>query len=343
MPSVKIPTLEEVWQSVKAKPWIGDCPPEDGRHAWVYQAAKGCAAHWLPIRPEQAEEFIRRDLTRPEQHPGEIRHSVANAYKRDYQDHDHEDRAEVKPYDPAKLAEWEKRLPFTLTSDMLKSWSKVSVSTLTPGLYINYVHPGRKVVVINDYLAKGGYIYQDHPAEDAEMIAFANGNRPDQNGKAGAWFCANAVNGEWEEIGQDKYGKPILSIRSEPNLVTYDMAVLESDQEPTPEVPNVARAWCAMLIQQPDLAIVSLVHTGNESVHALIKIPANNKREFNKIKRELIAKYNPLGLDPAAVRPVQQTRLPGIRRSDNGRLQELYYLNPQPIARAIYQNKTASE
>jgi hypothetical protein len=334
MPSFigRVQTIQDKWNHIKSLPWIGECPADDGRHAWIWQAAKGCAASLAGIKPEDAEVLIRRDLTRAEQHPGEIRHSVANAYKRDYSGGSTEEPPpKVEPYDPAQLAEWEKRLPFTLTVDHIKSWSRVPVDTVTPGAYLNHIHPGRKAVVINAYLSKGGYIYQDHPAEDKEMTAFANGNRPGRDGKAGAWFCANAVNGEWVDN----------SIRSEPNLVTYDYAVLESDKKPTREVPNVARAWCAMLIQQDDLAIVSMVHTGNESVHALIKIPARNKREFNAEKRRLIEKYSPLGLDPAAVRPVQQTRLPNIRRSDNGKVQSLYYLNPKPIARPIWKKETA--
>jgi hypothetical protein len=304
------------------------CPADDGRYRWIFRAA--CAGRRCSLPPEWTANLIRRLLTRTERDSNEIRHQVANAYKTDLQDYDHEEKPKVKPYDPAQLAEWEKRLPFTLTSQWLKDHSRIDVSTVTPGSNLNYIHPGRKVVVVNAYKSKGGYIYQDHPAEDKEMTAFANGNRPDQAGKAGGWFCSNAVNGEWIDD----------SIRSGANLVTYDMGVMESDKKPTPEVPNVARAWCAMLIQQPDIAIVSLVHTGNESVHALVKIPARNKKEFNAEKRRLIEKYTPLGLDPAAVRPVQLTRLPGIRRSDNGRVQELYYLNPKPIAGAIYKQNS---
>lgn len=326
---------------------IGQDPfQDDGRHAHCFHLAKRCRN--LDITPEGAERLIRDHLTNPalnpharaEQNSGEVRHAVANAYNFDPQDYDGDGPPKVKPYDPAQLAAWEQRLPFELTPQWLMAQSRIDVASVTPGGYLHYIGPGQKRVVVNRYRSNGGFIYEDHPAEDKEMTAFANGNRPDENGKAGAWFCANAVNGAWAEIGRDANNEPILSIKSGANLVSYDYAVLESDKKPTPEVPNVGRAWCAMLIQQTDLAIVSLVHTGNKSVHALIKIPARNKREFNREKARLIEKYTPLGLDPAALKPVQLTRLPGIRRSDNGKTQHLFYLNPKPVVGAIYKRNS---
>ena len=66
MPSVKIPTTEEKWQRVLSD--RGDCPTEDGRHAWVWLAAKSSAFHF--IAPDKAADLIRSALTRPELRQG---------------------------------------------------------------------------------------------------------------------------------------------------------------------------------------------------------------------------------------------------------------------------------
>jgi hypothetical protein len=114
-------TLEDRWRHVKSRPWIGECPTDDGRHDWIWRAAKGCAASLMRITPEQAEELIRRDLTRPEKHPNEIRHAVANAYRRDYSgaNGSAEPRAEVNPFNPDLMSECAAKVPFEVSDDYL--------------------------------------------------------------------------------------------------------------------------------------------------------------------------------------------------------------------------------
>ena len=320
MPSIKIPTLEEVWQHVKSAPWIGECPADDGRHAWIYQAAKGCAAHWLPITPEQADWLIRRDLTRPEQHPGEIRHSVANAYKRDYSGGSTPatPRVEFGDYDPDLLAEHAMEGP-EITSDWLARVSPVSVDP-SPADYFAAVFPGQKVFSTIYPMNKGGFVYEG-PHEAAGLQRYLDGN------KEGAWYLSNPIDGEWRGEG-DAY-----SCRSEAILTSFRHVVLESDVAP-------ADQWLAMLVRQA-LAIVALYRSGGRSVHALVRINARSKAEFDRERDKLRVKYCPLGADPAAMSAVRLTRVPNVIRADNWAVQKLLYLNPKPIARAIWQEKTA--
>src|SRR5258708_14762194 len=313
-------TLEDAWHRVKARPWIQECPTDDGRHAWIYAAAKGCdAGYTYPrITPEQAEELIRRDLTRPEQRHNEIRHSVANAYKRDYSGSSTATpRVEFGDYDPDLLAEYAMDIP-EVTPEQLARVSPVSVD-ISPTDYFAAVFPGEKVFATTRLTVKGGFVYES-PDEAAELQRYFDGN------EQGAWYLANPIDGEWRGEG-DAY-----SCRSEANLTSFRHIVLESDVAPVDQ-------WLAMLVQQP-LAIVALYRSGGRAVHALIRFKARDKAEFDRERDKLRVKNCPLGADPAAMSAVRPTRVPNVIRADNFAYQKLLYLNPKPIARAIYQEKT---
>jgi hypothetical protein len=306
---------------VKSRPWIGECPTDDGRHAWIWRAAKGCAASLMRIKPEQAEELIRRDLTRLEQHPNEIRHSVANAYKRDYSGSSTATPlVEFGDYDPDLLAEHAMEVP-DVTHQWLAERSQADVD-VPAGEFFRLVFQGEKVFATTWPMTKSGFVYEG-PNEAEDLQRYLDGN------KEGAWFLSNPVDGEWRDTGDGNQ-----TVRSEANLTSFRHIVLESDVAP-------ADQWLAMLVQQP-LAIVALYRSGGRSTHALVRIKARNKSEFDKERDKLRVKYCPLGADPAAMSAVRLTRVPNVIRRDNFAYQRLLYLNPRPIARAIYQEKTAS-
>jgi len=178
-------TIEDAWRHVKSWPWIGECPADDGRHKWIFDAARGCAAHCPRITPEQAEELIRRDLTRPEKHPNEIRHSVANAYKRDYSGSGPATpRVEFGEYDPDLLAEYAMDIPEE-TLEQLPRVSPVSVD-ISPTDYFHAVFPGEKVFATIRFLAKGGFVYES-PDEAKELQRYLDGN------EQGAWYLSNPI------------------------------------------------------------------------------------------------------------------------------------------------------
>jgi hypothetical protein len=312
-------TIEKVWQSIKSKPWIGECPLDDGRHAWIYQAAKGCAAHWLPIRPEQAEVLIRRDLTRPEKHPNEIRHSVGSAYKRDYSaSHPATPPVEFDLYNPDLLAEVAGRLPFEVTDDWLAEVSPEGVLDITPGAFLDALFRPGESVWCGKHDADDGDLYRIGDAESAaNMIEYF------KNSREGAKYLINPVSGE--EING--------SLRSEPNLTDFRHLLVESDAAPH-------ALWLAMIVQM-HAPILALYDSGRRSTHAVIRLTATNKSEFleqaNYYRRKLI----PLGADKnAGNKPIQLTRLPGVVRQETGKLQKLLYLAPNADGQPIYQEKT---
>jgi hypothetical protein len=322
MPSViaKTLTIEKAWQSIKSKPWIGECPLDDGRHDWIWRAAKGCAAHWLPIRPEQAEVLIRRDLTRPEQHPNEIRHAVANAYRRDYsgQGAPVTPPVEFDSYNPDLLAEVAGRLPFEVTDDWLAEVSPECVLDITPGAFLDTLFRPGESVWCGKHDADDGDLYRIGDAVSAaNMIEYF------KNSREGAKYLINPVSGT--EING--------SLRSEPNLTDFRHLLVESDAAPR-------ALWLAMVVQMR-VPILALYDSGRRSTHAVIQLTATNKSEFleqaNYYRRKLI----PLGADKnAGNKPVQLTRLPGVVRQETGKLQRLLYLAPNADGQPIYKEKT---
>jgi hypothetical protein len=326
MPSVgiKIPTLEEVWQHVKSAPWIGECPADDGRHAWIYEAAKGCAAHWLPITPEQAEDLIRRDLTRPEQHPNEIRHSVANAYRRDYcgGNGSAEPRAEVEPFKPELMAESAAKVPFEVTPDWLAEVSPECVLDVTPSQYLDAVfRPEENVAVKVDKLDRG-LVYQVGDYESAARL-----NRYVKTNTAGAWYCTNPVDGQYNLKPDGNRG----GCYGDRRITDWRYLLLESDHE------GFEQHWLNIVVQLNN--VVALYTSGNVSVHALVRVSATSKDEFNRIADQY-KRLAQVGACERSLSATRATRLPGVVRADNGREQRLLYLNPNADGQPIYEAKT---
>jgi len=136
-------------------------------------------------------------------------------------------------------------------------------------------------------------------------------------GADGVWFLPQPVDGEWHpnpRLG----GK--MSRRSEESVRAWRYAVLESDEADADD-------WLRCLIQMP-LRIVSICESGGRSIHALVRVDAASKADWDGkvggIKPVLIT----LGADRGALSAVRLTRLPQAKRGE--RVQRLLYLNPAP-------------
>jgi hypothetical protein len=237
-------------------------------------------------------------MTRREKGPREVERTVERIYGGKVAS-----TSSLEPaieFNAALLAERARQLSAEVRDDLVNWLASVSPANIDvgPADYLNAVFPGEKVLATTNILTKGGFIYQSlDEAKEMERFVACNTN--------GAWYLANPINGEWVDG----------SIRSEANLTSFHHLVLESDAAP-------ADQWLAMLVQEP-LAIVALYASGNRSVHALVRIQANNKTQFNRIKDEYKRKYVPLGADSGAMSAVRLTRLPGVVRRDNGKVQPL--------------------
>jgi hypothetical protein len=141
-------------------------------------------------------------------------------------------------------------------------------------------------------------------------------------GPDGVWYLAAPVTGQWAPGPRRPDGSRRPSRRSEASVTSFRHVVLESDVLGEQE-------WLGVVARM-GLAVLALYTSGGKSVHALVRIEAAGKAEFDSWRQVFLHALVPLGADPAAITAVRLTRLPGCRRGD--RLQELLYLDPAATA-----------
>jgi hypothetical protein len=143
-------------------------------------------------------------------------------------------------------------------------------------------------------------------------------------GHQGVWYMIQPVDGQsyWNPRQQRE------SKRSEEAVTSWRYAILESDKVPESD-------WLKILVQLP-LRITAIYSSGGESVHALVRIGAESKEQWDRImRRKLLPMLAPLGADPGALSAVRLSRLPNCERCQTGNMQALYYLNPEPDERPL--------
>jgi hypothetical protein len=87
--------------------------------------------------------------------------------------------------------------------------------------------------------------------------------------------------------------------------------------------------------------VVSLVTSGNVSVHALVRIGASSFSEWQQKRDELARLYVPLGACPGSLTASRLSRLPNVVNGKTGKLQRLLYFNPVVKAdKTIYKKET---
>jgi hypothetical protein len=93
--------------------------------------------------------------------------------------------------------------------------------------------------------------------------------------------------------------------------------------------------WLAALAQLP-LKIAAIYTSGGKSIHALVRLDASTKAEWDAVRDKIKPILVPLGADPAAMTAVRLSRLPQTLRGKAP--QRLLYLNPQPTEDPILKN-----
>lgn len=126
----------------------------------------------------------------------------------------------------------------------------------------------------------------------------------DYNKEAGAWIRFNPLD-----------GKGCKNL----NVTDFKYALVESDSMPIAEQNAVLR--------ELELPIACLVHSGGKSLHAIVRIEANDMREYRKRVDYLynICKKNGLDVDTQNRNPSRLSRMPGVIR--NGHKQFLVDTN----------------
>jgi hypothetical protein len=202
--------------------------------------------------------------------------------------------------------------------------SPVPIEGLSCAGFLRRLYPkgsGEMVLVFSRMQSQGQLLWE---ADGGHGTNGTNGTDDERmpEGPDGVWFLAQPVDGEFHNnprLG----GKP--SRRSEESVTAWRYAVLESDQAEPDE-------WLRCLIQLP-LRIASVCESGGRSIHALVRLDAESKADWDTKVRTIKPALVTLGADPGALSAVRLTRLPQARRGD--RVQRLLYLNPAPDGRPI--------
>jgi|694.fasta_scaffold18883_3 hypothetical protein len=216
-------------------------------------------------------------------------------------------------FDPAKLEKIARKLDGA-DADWFAARSPKRPDNRTPASFLHELYaPGEKVIVFDVFESQGQAVWtcMAPPFDARELDAFRTGK------PQGVWFLCNPVTGEF--LPNDS-GKP--SRRSWQNVTSWRYMILESDTA-NPE------HWLAALAQLP-LPIAAIYTSGGKSIHALVRINAASKQQWDDTADKLKPMLVTLGADRKAISAVRLTRLPGCERAEKRSVQTLLYLNGSP-------------
>ena len=117
----------------------------------------------------------------------------------------------------------------------------------------------------------------------------------DYNHQCGTWISFNPMDGNGGKIE---------------NITDFKYALIESDTQSLDEQYS--------LMTELELPIAALVHSGNKSIHAIVKIDANNEKDYSRKVDYLfkVCKKNGLEVDTSTKNPSRLSRMPGFIRGN---------------------------
>ena len=176
---------------------------------------------------------------------------------------------------------------------------------------------GEKILIFTEMKSQGQFLWE---ADRSDLIQ----QRHLPAGNDGVWFLPQPVSGGFFPNPRSDGN---LSRRSEEAVTAFRYAVLESDEADADD-------WLRCLVQMP-LRIACICESGGRSIHALVRLDAASKADWDRLMAPLKPVLITLGADRGALSAVRLSRLPQAMRGE--RCQRLLYLNPQPTGQPIYQ------
>lgn len=117
-------------------------------------------------------------------------------------------------------------------------------------------------------------------------------------------------------------------------LAHFPFIIIEFDSMP---LKTQAAFWRGLLMRSP-LApkVASITYSGGKSLHGLLHVGCQTLEDWQAVRGQLrglfAANSDPaFRADEQAMLPRTGTRLPGVRRFSNSKLQRLLYLNPEAV------------
>jgi hypothetical protein len=319
---------------------LSSCPTAgEGVHLWLFKTARYLHAFHSPEEIcEILEEKVARCGRVLESH--EIPHAVKNSFKCRWIPGTGEPIAQEQrevwlanpisrprptpSFDPEMARETANRISTEITPEWLKARSPKSVNATLEQYLSEIFHSEEKVRLFVKYRSQGG----PWPNPKVDFLQFSRTAWRD-----GVWFLCNPVDGQ-QHSNPRQQNK--LSFRSQESVTDWRHAVLECDHEPKEVWKPI---WLKILVQMP-LPILSLIDSGNISIHALLRVPCKTKEEWDHFKAEKLSPLIKIGACSGSLSAVRLTRAPNCwRRVPKLRPQKLLYFNPEADGTPIIKRK----
>ncbi len=181
-------------------------------------------------------------------------------------------------------------------------------SIVSPRKFLEFLYrQGEKVLIFTDNKSQGDAIWPEDEIPE--------------RGPHGVWFLTQPVDGKYHPNPR----QGTMSRRSEEAVTSWRYLVIESDK-------GKLRLWLAAIVHLP-LRITAIYSSGGRSLHALVKVDARTKKEWDWERDAMNDTLVVLGADTGAMTAIRLTRLPGCWRRRS--LQKLLYIKPDPPIRPI--------
>jgi hypothetical protein len=203
---------------------------------------------------------------------------------------------------------------------LLAERSPVAVGRQDPASVLRHLYArgsGEKILLFTDMKSQGQFLWEADRSDFVQQRHLPAGND-------GVWFLPQPVSGGFFPNPRSDGN---LSRRSEEAVTAWRYAVLESDEAEADD-------WLRCLVQMP-LRISCICESGKRSIHALVRLDAASKADWDRLMAPLKPVLITLGADRGALSAVRLSRLPQAMRGE--RCQKLLYLNPQPSGMPICQ------
>jgi hypothetical protein len=223
--------------------------------------------------------------------------------------------------------------PGAVDAQWLIEHSPIAPASQTPATFLGALFEiGEHIMIFDAVCSAGSAIATLVCESEAQTAERGSWDRFVKGAPSGIWFLSNPIDRVWRLNREGKWSR-----RSEGNLTAWRYLVVESDRD------DITKGeWLTFLAELP-LPIVSIVETGGRLPHALIRVDANTKAEWEHVRNRLAPLLIRGGADPGSLSAVRLTRLPGCERlgrhdahgvyrpfGDGPHLQRLLYLDPQP-------------
>lgn len=223
-----------------------------------------------------------------------------------------------------------------ITPAWLRERSPIDPATADPTAFLHTIfRPGETALIFTREYSQGDYAYQPETGwlRLGQQRNIPNTSaKPPTTAKNGVFFLNNPVDGQWH-YDATQVERP-WSRRRADAITTWRHMVIESDHADP-------RQWVNFLIQFP-WPILALYTSGGKSIHALVRLDAATKEEWDFLCGRAKPLLSTMGADPKTLSASRLTRLPGClregkyiqqKREENGRTITTHIYEPYPKPR----------